>query len=96
MRPAQHLDAPHIDKIQRGGCNTGDEQAVHIKADALFDAVICQPEQRADPADVDRGVARIGREKLHAGLNLLQPGDVERALPFVRGQEVLGSRDLGL
>ena len=58
---------------------TGVEDAVDVETDARLEAVVGEPERRAEAADVDRRVARIGRIELHRGNHLLQTIHVEGA-----------------
>ena len=59
LRAAQHLDLRHIEKIESGGRDARVIDVVDIDADAQFDTVIGKSEGHADPADVDRRVARV-------------------------------------
>ena len=53
--------------------------AVDVEPDAGIDAVVGQAERRAEAADVDRRVARVGREELDGRHQFLEAVHVERA-----------------
>ena len=79
LRAAQHLDPLDVEEVERRGSRARVEDAVDVKADARFDPVVGQPERRAESANVDRRVPRVGRVELHRRDQLLQPVHVERA-----------------
>ena len=76
---AQHLDALHVHEVERGRRRARVEHAVDVKAHARLDAVVGETERRAEAADVDRRVARVGRVELDGRDHFLQPVHVERA-----------------
>ena len=81
LRPAQHFDPIDIEEIECRRCRSRIIDIVDIDADARFDAVVGKTESRPEPADVERGVARILRIELQRRSQLLHAVDVERAGP---------------
>ncbi len=79
LRAAQHLDALDVEEVERRRRRPRVEDAVDVQADARLDAVVGEPERRAQPADVDGRVARVGRVELHGRQQFLQAVDVEVA-----------------
>ena len=77
--PAQHFDPVDIEKVEsrRSGARVVD--IVDIDPDTRLDAVVGQAERCAEPANVERRVARVLREKLQGRRQLLDPVDIERA-----------------
>ena len=79
LRSAQHLDLIDVEEVERRRRRPRVEHAVDVEADARLEAVVGQAERRAEAADVDRRVARVGRVELHRRDHFLQAVHVERA-----------------
>ena len=95
LRSAQHFDPLDVEEVERRRRRPRVEDAVDVEADARLDAVVGQPERRAEAADVDRRVARVGRIELDGRNQLLQPVDVERAGARRRGRRSTTETGIG-
>ena len=79
LRPAQHLDLGDVEEVESRG---GDPRIIDVVDEyphALIEPVVGKPKRRADPADRQRGVARVGRIVLQRRGQLLKATHVEAA-----------------
>ena len=79
LRAAQHFDPLDVEEVEGRRRRAGIEDPVDVHPDAGLDAVVGEPERRAEAANLDRRVARVGRIERDGRHQLLQPVHVEGA-----------------
>ncbi len=77
LRASQHLDALDVEKVERRSCRSCVEHAVDVHAHSRLDAVVGQPERRAEAANLHRRISRVGRVELNRRDLLLEAVHVE-------------------
>ena len=71
-----------VDKVECGRCRTCIINAVHVETDTRVDAIVRQAKRGPEAADIQCGIAWVGRVELHGRHQLFYAVHIERAGVF--------------